>query len=245
MSSDLDYTQPIELSLSNLAPPTLDRPVPVSQWQCFLSAIENVYCFKASRRRKLAGFTGPMLLGIGSGVSVSAGFGSFGFAVLLDGLNSSIGVPLWLSQVLVTLSFYFIAWFWARIPLGMGTLPTVLLIGPLISVGATLTPEALPFAGHVIASFIGLFLFSFGISLSAAAALGPDGVTALSLAAEKRHRVPVPKATFVWNATAIVLGITLGGGYGIATFVALVMVPVFIQLMLPRLREKIDNVQPS
>ncbi|MFK7853085.1 MAG: YitT family protein [Granulosicoccus sp.] len=245
MSSDLDYTQPIELSVSNIAPPTLGRQVPVSEWQCFLAAIEGVYCFKASRRRMFAGFIGPLLLGIGSGVSVSAGFGSLGFAVLLDGLNSSVGVPLWFSQVLVTLLFYFIAWFWAKIPLGMGTLPTVLLIGPLISLGATLTPEALPFAGHVVAFVIGLFLFSFGISLSAAAALGPDGVTALSLAAEKRHRVPVPRATFVWNATAIVLGITLGGSYGVATFVGLVLVPVFIQLMLPWLREKVGSVQPT
>ena len=184
----------------------------------------------------IAGLIGPLLLGIGSGVSISAGFGPLGFSVLLDGLHGTLGAPLWLSQLSLTALFYCIAWNWAGIPLGMGTLPSLLLIGPAISLGATLTPNSLPFAGDVLAFVAGLLLFALGISLAAAAALGPDGVTALSLAAEKRHRLSVAKANFVWNGLAIGVGVLLGGHAGLATFIGLYTVPMLIHLFLPWLR---------
>ena len=201
--------------------------------------LDKIFCFHASRSRMIAGFVGPLLLGLGSGISVSAGFGPLGFSVLLDGLHGSLAAPLWQSQLLLTLVFYLIAWKWAEIPLGMGTLPTLLLIGPAISLGATLTPINLSFSGHALAFTLGLIYFSLGIALSAAASLGPDGVTALSLAAEKRHGIPVARANFIWNASAICIGISLGGNYGAATLIGLFTVPLLIQLFLPWLRRSV------
>ena len=169
------------------------------------SGLDKVFCFQASRSRMIAGFLWLLLLGVGSGISVSAGFGPLGFSVLLHGLNETFGAPLWLSQLLLTVLFYLIAWKWAKIALGMGTLPTLLLIGPAISLGATLMPITLPMAGHALAFASGLTLFALGISLSAAASLEPDGVTALSLAAEKRHALSIPKANFLWNSLSTTL----------------------------------------
>ncbi len=173
------------------------------------------------------------------GISISAGFGSFGFSVLLDGVNHVMSIPLWISQVVMTLLFFCIAWIWGRIPLGMGTLPALLLVGPAISLGASLTPMELPLIWHAVAFITGLFMFAFGISLSAAAALGPDGVTALSLAAEKRWRWPVSRANFIWNFSAICIGMVLGGNIGPATVVGLIVTPMLIHYFLPRLRQRL------
>lgn len=192
-----------------------------------------------SAARVFAGLVGPVFLGLGSGISVSAGFGSFGFSVLLDGVNQGFHIPLWISQVLITLGCYLIAWKLAGIPLGMGTFPALLLIGPMISFGATITPETFQFLGNFFAFVCGLALFSLGISLSAAAALGPDGVTALSLAAEKRLNWPIPSATLLWNAMAITAGVAMGGNFGVATFVGLFGAPLLIRAMLPTLRARI------
>lgn len=219
-------------------PGLFDRS-PISTLQSDFSTsigLDKVFCFRASPSRMIAGLLGPLLLGVGSGISVSAGFGPLGFSVLLDGLHESIGAPLWLSQLLLTVLFFFIAWKWAKIPLGMGTLPALLLIGPAISLGATLTPVSLSLVGHTLAFASGLILFALGISLAAAAKLGPDGVTALSLAAEKRHGFAIAKANFLWNGLAICIGITLGGHYGAATAIGLFAVPLLIQLFLPWLR---------
>lgn len=184
----------------------------------------------------MAGFFGPILLGLGQGISVSAGFGSFGFSVLLDGLYASFHTPFWFSQLVLTLCLFLLAWQWARIPLGLGSIPTLLLIGPAISLGATLTPQDFLFVGNLAAFITGLLFFSLGISLAAAAALGPDGVTALSLAAEKRIQWSVPRSTFMWNGMAITIGTGLGGNLGIASLAGLVCVPVLIHWMLPHLR---------
>lgn len=204
-----------------------------------LSLPSEIFIFRASPSRMIAGLSGPILLGIGSGISISAGFGSFGFSVLLDGVNQVLSIPLWVSQVVMTVLFFCIAWIWGRIPLGMGTLPALLLVGPAISLGASLTPLALPLAWHAVAFFVGLFMFAFGISLSAAAALGPDGVTALSLAAEKRWRWPVSRANFIWNFSAICIGMVLGGNIGPATVVGLIVTPMLIHYFLPRLRQRL------
>ncbi len=199
---------------------------------------------EATNARLLAGLAGPVLLGLGSGISVSAGFGAFGFSVLLDGIYVSTDCPLWVSQALITVLFYAIAGVWAGIPLGAGTLPCLLLIGPAISYGATVTPDNLAFIGHLAAFAIGLFLFAFGISLAAAAALGPDGITALSLAAEKKSSLSIPQTNFLLNFAAILTGTLLGGRFGMATIAGLLIVPVLISHMLPLLRHKL-SLQPG
>ena len=79
----------------------------------------------------------------------------------------------------------------------MGILPAPLLIGPAISIGAALTSENYQFSDNLTAFILGMLIFAFGIYLSAAAALGPDGVTALSLDAEKQTGLAVPKGTFI------------------------------------------------
>ena len=106
----------------------------------------------------------------------------------------------------------------------------------MISLGAAVTPVELSLTGNFLAFALGLFLFSFGISLSAAAALGPDGVTALSLAAEKMRACPIPRATFLWNFTAIAAGVVLGGNFGAATLIGLFAAPVLILYFLKGLR---------
>lgn len=196
----------------------------------------NFFDLGASNRRIVAGALGPALLGLGLGISISAGFGTFGFSVLLDGINKTFGVPFWVSQTVLTMSFYLIAWLWARVPLGPGTVTTLLLIGPAISFGASLPPNDIAFAGNLLAFVLGLLLFAGGISLAAAAALGPDGVTALSLAAERKQNWPVSKATFLWDITAIATGVVLGGNFGVATVVGLFAVPFLIHLFIPPLR---------
>lgn len=187
-------------------------------------------------KQVVAGIVGPLLLGYGSGVSLSAGFGPFGFSVLLDGLYQSFSIPFWVSQTIITISCYLIAWFWGRIPLGIGTISTLLLIGPAISIGAEMTPENLPLLGNLVAFFVGLVMFSFGISLSAAANMGPDAITALSLAAEKVNSLSIPLTSFLWNLMAIAVGFFLGGNVGVATILGLWLSPFLINFFLPRLR---------
>lgn len=229
MSTKSNYAYQLDIDLGN---PTRDI------------VRSDVIAFSASTRRIVAGLSGPLLLGVGSGISISAGFGSFGFSVLLDGLHNIWLAPLWLSQVIMTILFFAIAWFWGRIRLGVGTLPALLLVGPAISLGASMTPDTLSLEWHAVAFIAGLFMFAFGISLSAAAALGPDGVTALSLAAEKRWKWPVPRANFIWNLSAIALGISLGGNLGPATIIGLLVTPMLIQFFLPRLRRHLKLHPP-
>ncbi len=192
---------------------------------------------KVSLRRAFAGCIGPLLLGFGTGISASAGFGAFGLTVMLDGLYTTYGVPYWVSQTVLSIACYLLAWKWARIPLGLGTVPALLLIGPAISFGAGLTNMDPGFAGNLLAFIAGTLIFSFGIALSAAAALGPDSLTALSLAAEDAGKWPIPRSTFFFNVAAIAIGIALAGNFGIATVLNLLALPLLLHYQIPPLRQ--------
>lgn len=190
----------------------------------------------ASKRRILAGALGPVLLGLGQGISISTGYGSFGYSVLLDGIGKTFLVPFWLSHTVVTVACYLLAWFWGRVPLGLGTLAALLLIGPAISFGSGIVPEGLSLASNVAVFAFGLLLVTFGIALAASAALGPDGFSSLSLAAERVNHWAFAAATLLWELTAIAAGFILGGSVGIATAVGLLIVPLLLHLFIPPLR---------
>jgi len=145
-------------------------------------------------------------------------------------------VPFWLLPPVFTIGCCLFAWFWGRVPFGWGTLVAFLLVGPAIGVGVGFGPVELTFTSNITALLLGLILFSGGISLAAASALGPDGVTALSLAAENRHQWPVSLSIVLWDLTAIAAGVILGGSIGIATVVGLIAVPFLIRLFLPAFR---------
>jgi len=120
--------------------------------------------------------------------------------------------------------------------LGLGTLTALLLIGPAISIGVDIIPAGLSFGENLSVFGAGLFLFAFGMALAAAAALGPDGITSLSLAAERVNHWAIPLATLLWDITAIAAGFILGGSVGIATAVGLLAVPILLHLFIPPLR---------
>ena len=101
----------------------------------------DLFALSASPRCLFAGAVGPILLGLGLGVATSAGFGSFGAALLLESLSSAFVVPFWLVLPVLTVSFSLVAWLWGRVPFGLGTLATVLLVVPAMSVGAGLKIE--------------------------------------------------------------------------------------------------------
>jgi len=189
-----------------------------------------------SIRRIFASAIAPILFGLGLGVATSAGFGSFGFAVFLEGMSNVLFAPLWLLLPVVTINCCVLAWFWGRVTLGVGTIMALLLTVPAIGVGATVAPNDATFMGNIIALLLGLILFAGGISLAAAAASGPDGMTALSLAAERVHNWPVALTIVLWDITAIGAGVILGGSAGIATVIGLVAVPLLIHLSLPAFR---------
>ena len=190
----------------------------------------------ASRRRILAGAVGPVLLGLGQGISISTGYGYFGFSVLLDGLNKTFLVPFWLSYTVITISCYLLAWLWGRVPLGLGTVAALLLVGPAISFGSQIVPDNLSTAVSILTFSLGLFLFTLGIAFAASAALGPDGLSSLSLAAERAHHWAFSLATLLWDITAIAAGVILGGSIGMATAIGLLIVPILLHLFIPPLR---------
>lgn len=205
------------------------------------SILGDLLNFDVSLRRMIAGCLGPLLIGCGTGFSASAGFGAFGITVLLDGIHQTYAISFWASQLALSIFCYAFAWKWAGIPLGLGTIPSVLLIGPAMSLAATMAPQNLSFTGNSAAFILGTLVLGFGIALSAAAALGPDARTAILLAAEKKHRWPIPRSSLFFNFSTILIGIVLNGNFGVATVLNLMLIPPLLARLVPALRQHLSE----
>ncbi len=215
---------------------TLNHVVPATKTDSDVSLLFGLFTKSASPKRIFTGLVAPVMVGLGLGVATSAGFGSFGFALLLESLIQALPVPFWLLLPIVTMSCCMLAWVWGRVPFGLGTLAALLLMAPTFSVGVGFDPMGPAITGSIIAILLGVILFSGGISLAAASALGPDGITALSLAAERMHRWPVFLSIVLWDLTAIAAGVIMGGSIGIATVIGLIAVPFLVHFFLPAFR---------
>jgi len=214
----------------------VNSAIPISNMNSNTGFFSRLFDINASPRRIVAGAMGPVLLGLGQGISIAAGYGTFGLSVLLEGIHKTLFVPFWFSHTIIAICCYLLAWFWGRVPLGLGTLATLLLIGPAISFGSVIVPEGLSLAENISVFALGLFLFALGIALAASAALGPDAFSSLSLAAERVNHWNFPLATLLWDITAITSGMILGGSVGIATAIGLLTVPLLLHLLIPPLR---------
>ncbi len=207
------------------------------------STAGEIVTASVSPRRVITGCTGPLVLGLGAGLSTTTDLGAFGVTVFVDGMFSTYAMPYWVTQIVLTICCYLTAWRWAQIPLGAGTLPSLLLIGPAVSLGASLTPQDLTFAGDILVFLIATMVLAFGVAMSSSAALGPDGLTALSLSAEKKNLWSIPLAAFFFNLTFISVGIALGGSFGVATILNLLLLPVLLRLFIPPMR-RLLGAQP-
>ncbi len=197
----------------------------------------QMFAFKEfSALRLIVGSISPCLIGLGVGISIPLQLGSFTFGAFFEGLLETFGIALWLSNLLLAFSLYFLAWFIGRIMLGVGTLPTIFLISPAIEIGAAIVPEDTPIVARLIILSISLAIFGLGILLSAAAALGPEPVSALCLAFESRYGWSISRSIFAMNLAATTLGFLLGGTIMAATVVSLFTPALFLALGLTKTR---------
>lgn len=185
----------------------------------------------ASARRLPQLVTGLVIFGAGLGVVVQGTNGQGPWTVFHEGFADhtplSIGTATIATGVLLL-----IATLGMRVPIGVGTLLNVALIGPATDVTIWLIDTPASTAGRAALTIVGPILTALGSGLYLGARLGPGPRDGLMTGLHERG-LSIRIARFLIEATAFTAGVVLGGTFGWGTIWWLAVIGPGVQWMLP------------
>lgn len=164
---------------------------------------------------------GCLLLGAGVTLLLLPGLGSDGYSTFVYGLTLSTGLPFFVVNTAVSLSFVTTAWVRGVRP-GFGTVVQIVIVGAVISVGLDVVPAPEQLWARLLVASVALPVLATGIALYLGTQLGAGPAEAAALAWDPPLRFAISYNAI--QAISATLGWWLGAplGVGTAAFVLLV-----------------------
>ena len=182
---------------------TLDDTVPLSRW-------------RPSPARLARLLAGLVIFGAGDALLVASLFGNSPWTVFAQGI--AIQTPLSVGAATIVTSFVLLL-LW--IPLGqlpgLGTILNALVVGLAIDATLLLLPDTAPLAVRSAQVLAGIALVGVGSGLYLSTALGPGPRDGLMTGLHRRTGQSVALVRTAIEITALVVGVLLGGRFGIGT----------------------------
>ena len=175
---------------------------------------------------------GLALFGIGIGLMVQAGLGLAPWDVLHEGLALQFGLSIGTWVILVSV-VVLIAWIPLREPFGIGTILNAIIIGVMLDVTAAVVPLAEQTWLQWVMLLFGIGLVGFASGMYIGANLGPGPRDGLMTAIARRGPSIRLTRTLI-EVTVLVIGVLLGGTFGIGTILFAFLVGPIVQFFLPR-----------
>ncbi len=183
-------------------------------------------------RRLFQLIVGLTFFGIGIGLMLQSGLGLSPWDVLHQGLTVQFGLTVGIWSIL---SSFVVLLFWLplRERYGIGTLLNAIIIGVMIDVTAGLVPEAANGWWAVSMMVSGILLVAITSGMYIGANLGPGPRDGLMTAIARRG--PSIRLTRVtMEIIVLVIGVLLGGTFGIGTILYALLMGPLVQFFLPR-----------
>lgn len=158
--------------------------------------------------------------------------------VLHEGLSIRFGLSIGTWVILMS-GVVLLAWIPLKEPLGIGTVINALLIGTVLDLTTAVVPVADATFEKWAFTGIGILLVGFGSGLYIGANLGPGPRDGLMTGIARRGPSIRLTRTGI-EITVLIIGVLLGGTFGIATILFAVLIGPLVQLFLPRWTIKVD-----
>ena len=184
------------------------------------------------RKRLIQLIIGEVFFGVGIGLMLQSGLGLPPWDVLHQGLSSQFGLTVGIWSILIS---FVVLLFWLplRERYGIGTLLNAIIIGVMIDVTAGVVPEATNIWWQVTLMVVGILLVAVTSGMYIGANLGPGPRDGLMTAIARRG--PSIRLTrVIMEVAVLVIGVLLGGTFGIGTIIYALLMGPLVQVFLPR-----------
>lgn len=202
-------------------------------------------------RSWLALVLGAISLGTGLAWMLAAGWGVAPLDAFIAGTSELTGLTVGTVIILVSLFFLVGSWFLGSRP-GWGTLIAFVGVGAVVDAWNLLvfdllgwSPESWAIASRVGLWIVGFALFALGVVATLASDLGANPYDQIVKAAHERFGISLWMSRLAFDGVVLVFAFLLGGAWGAGTIAILVLMPLAMGSLTPRVRRWVHVRVPS
>jgi uncharacterized membrane protein YczE len=184
------------------------------------------------RRRLSQLVAGLVLFGIGIALMLQSGMGLPPWDVLHQGLAEQFGLSVGVWSILISF-VVLLLWLPLRERYGIGTLLNALIIGVMIDLAVWAIPRPDSLWAQVVMMVGGIVLIGLASGMYIGANLGPGPRDGLMTAIARRG-ISIRATRWGLELVVLVVGILLGGTFGVGTIGFALLIGPIVQFFLPR-----------
>ena len=174
---------------------------------------------------------GLVLFGLGESCIVDAHLGASPWTVLAQGVAKQSGLALGTTTILLS-ALVLLAWFPLRQTPGLGTVSNAVVVGLVIDLALAHLPTPAPFALQVLEVLVGIALVAIGSGLYLTARLGAGPRDGLMTGLHRVTGRSIRAVRATLEVSVCVVGLVLGGTFGLGTVAFALLIGPSVQLAL-------------
>ncbi len=174
---------------------------------------------------------GSVIAAYGITLALYAGFGGATLAVLWQGISKTTHISIGMASFLVALGMILFVLIYDRSQIHIGTIIYQVVYSGCVDLFA----NCHRYSSHMWINFmimlVGVVLFAVGTGLYASASLGRGSYEAVTFALAEKNKWQVKIVRMISDILVVVIGVLLGGRFGICTIVTVIISGPIIQFV--------------
>ncbi len=172
---------------------------------------------------------GSIIAAYGITLALYAGFGGATLAVLWQGISKTFHISIGMASLIVAIVMIVFAFFYDRSQIHIGTILYQLVYSFCVELFANAHVYSAHLWINVLIMLLGVMLFAVGTGFYAAASLGRGSYEALTFSLAEKNGWQVKVVRMVLDIVMVIVGVLLGGKFGICTIVTIIISGPVIQ----------------
>ena len=180
---------------------------------------------------------GSMIAAYGITLALYAGFGGATLAVLWQGLSETFHMSIGMASFMVALGMILFVVIYDRSQIHIGTVLYQIVYSACVDLFANCHIYSRYVWVNFLIMLLGVILFAVGTGLYASASLGRGSYEAATYALAEKNNWQVKIVRMILDIVMVVVGVLLGGKFGICTIVTVIISGPVIQLVNVRSKQ--------
>lgn len=184
-------------------------------------------------KKSLLIILGIVIAAFGIAITYKTGIGTNPMATASDGITKVLPLNYGYANLLLNFIFLVIAFFVKRDKINIGTLLMVLTMGIFINLFTGLLIADVPFTQYqLIYNVLGTIITSLGIAIIVLVDFGIGPYDLMTEVIIDKLKCSYRMAKIIADSSLLVVGIMMGGVFGLGTVGNVILVGIFIQLFI-------------
>lgn len=184
---------------------------------------------------------GSVVAAYGITLALYAGFGGATLAVLWQGISETFHVSIGMASMIVAIIMIAFSFFYDRSQIHIGIILYQIVYSFCVDLFANIHVYSAHLWVNALIMLLGIILFAMGTGIYAAASLGRGSYEALTFSLADKNDWPVKTVRMILDIVMVVIGVILGGKFGLCTILTIILSGPVIQFTVSKTK-KVFNI---